>query len=530
MAFPAYQQYRFHGNWLRVPARNGTGETVEVLMKRIGWRPRWAAVAAASLTVAAVGGPAAAAGAAPATGPHVKLIVAQNSITVPRYGREVYVDPGIWIASLGSALQLDVQRPDYATPLTITQVVHLPGGGTQQIPWPASVIGTVPYGLKDFVNLIVRNSGGKVVGSSRLEFCPDSYDPERASPSSPATSPYPQECVGDPFPKSLVWGVARGWAVDPAEQSFEGMRLALGHYTVTETITPTYTKLLDISAADATGTVKMTVAKPSAGGGLAAQAANRPPSQPKSRPLKSAPAVPALANPPASSLPDLVPLPSWGISVDHVKKTKTHGASDQLDFGATVSVGHAPLDVEGFRSHGSPIMKAYQYFWQGGHIIGRVRAGTMGFDSKKGHNHWHFEQFAQYKLLNSGKQLAVSSHKVGFCIAPTDPVDLLQPGAVWQPSYLGLGGQCGSTTALWVQEFMPVGWGDTYFQQIAGQSFDITKVPNGTYYIEIAANPLKVLHESDTSNDVSLRQVILGGTPGHRTVRVPAVNGIDPEG
>jgi hypothetical protein len=28
---------------------------------------------------------------------------------------------------------------------------------------------------------------------------------------------------------------------------------------------------------------------------------------------------------------------------------------------------------------------------------------------------------------------------------------------------------------------------------------------------------------------VSLRKVILGGKPGHRTVRVPAYDGIDPE-
>src|SRR6202034_3987098 len=137
-------------------------------------------------------------------------------------------------------------------------------------------------------------------------------------------------------------------------------------------------------------TVKMTVVKASAGGGLAAQAANRPQSQPRSRRLPPAPAVPALANPPASTLPDLVPLPSWGITVAHVKKTKSHGASDQLDFGATVSVGHAPLDVEGFRSNGSPIMQAYQYFWRSGHIIGRGRAGTMGFESKKSHNPWAF--------------------------------------------------------------------------------------------------------------------------------------------
>ena len=76
---------------------------------------------------------------------------------------------------------------------------------------------------------------------------------------------------------------------------------------------------------------------------------------------------------------------------------------------------------------------------------------------------------------------------------------------------------------------MPIGWGDTYFQSVAGQSFDITNLPNGTYYVEVIANPLRVLHETTTSNDISLRKVILGGTKGHRTVRVPAWHGIDPE-
>jgi hypothetical protein len=175
-------------------------------------------------------------------------------------------------------------------------------------------------------------------------------------------------------------------------------------------------------------------------------------------------------------------------------------------------------------------MKAYQYFWRDGHVIGRVRAGTMGFDSQHGHNHWHFEQFARYQLLDSARKLAVRSHKQGFCIGPSDPVDLLAPHAVWQPPVLGLGGQCGAPTALWVQEMMPVGWGDTYFQSVAGQSFDISSLPDGTYYIEVIANPQRVLHELNTGNDVSLRKVILGGTPGHRTVKVPAWHGIDPEG
>ena len=239
--------------------------------------------------------------------------------------------------------------------------------------------------------------------------------------------------------------------------------------------------------------------------------------------------VPTLSNPPATSLPDLSPLPSYGISVQRFRVSKTKSV-EALSFGATVYVGgNSRLDVEGFRSHGSPIMKAYQYFWKNGRIIGRARAGTMGFDNKPGHDHWHFEQFAQYRLLNSTKSSVLKSQKVGFCIAPTDGVNLLLPHALWQPTFTGFGGACGSPSALWVQEELPIGWGDTYFQFLPGQSFNINKVPNGTYYIEIIANPRKVLHETNYRNNVSLRKIILGGTPGHRTVKVPAVHGIDPE-
>ena len=133
-------------------------------------------------------------------------------------------------------------------------------------------------------------------------------------------------------------------------------------------------------------------------------------------------------------------------------RPRPHRASDQLDFGATVSVSNAPLDVEGFRSNGSPVMKAYQYFWQNGKIIGRARAGTMGFDSKKGHNHWHFEQFAKYQLLNSASSWRCGATRWASASPRPTRVDLAEPTAVWQPSFLGFGGQCGSPTALWVRK------------------------------------------------------------------------------
>jgi hypothetical protein len=56
---------------------------------------------------------------------------------------------------------------------------------------------------------------------------------------------------------------------------------------------------------------------------------------------------------------------------------------------------------------------------------------------------------------------------------------------------------------------------------------DFTKIPNGTYYIEVTANPTGLLYESDASNDTQLRMVVLHGRPGHRWVSVPPWEGID---
>jgi hypothetical protein len=478
-----------------------------------------AAITVAGLAIAtsasAVPATAAQAAAVPA-GPEIKLIAAQHNITAQRFGNQVFVDPGIWVASLGAPLQLDVGRASYTEPITVTQVISQPGLPPETRPLPASILDHW-NGLKNFVSITIRNKAGKVVGSSRLTLCPNTFDTERASPDGPSSSPYPQQCAAmDPFQTGMVWGIEQGWAVDPA-QAGRTYSLALGTYHVTESITPVYAQLFGIPPADATATVVMTVVK-----GSSCCFAGR--AHPRPAALRKLPAVPAMTNPPESALPDLVALPAWQIGTTHAS------GRDLLNFAATVWVGgNGPLDVQGFRVKSSPVMTAYQYFWENGQVIGRMRAGTMGFDSQPGHNHWHFEQFAAYKLLRPSGKLAVRSQKTGFCIAPTDPVDLLLPNAVWQPSFVGFSGQCGSPTALWVREMMPVGWGDTYIQSIAGQAFDITKLPNGTYYIEVMANPGHMLHETTAADNITLRKVIISGTRGHRHVKVPAWNGIDPE-
>jgi Lysyl oxidase len=500
-------------------------------MKCPRWRLRCAAAAVSGITLAATaltGAATAGAGTAarPAAGPVIKLVVAQNQLTLGSFQGQVFLDPGIYVASLRSALVFHLQRQRYSKPVTISQIIQQPGGSVRSRHLSSSFISDF-NGLRNFVHLRVRDSHGKTVATERSMFCPNSFDPQRASPNSPANSPYPQQCAsGDPFTKGMVWGIAKGWGVDPFQNFGNSFQLPLGTYKVTATITRGYMRLFHISARDATATVTVKV--------VAQQGCCSPvPAKPVGRhgQLPSAPAVPTLQNPPQSARPDLVALPSWGMFTSHIRARKIHPASDWLDFNATVWIGgSSPLDVEGFRSHGSPVMKAYQYFSRNGHVIGRVRAGTMGFEAGQGENHWHFQQFARYSLLNSSRKRAVASHKEGFCIAPTDSVDLLLPHAPWQQSFFGFGGDCGAPSALWVRENLSVGWGDTYTQSSAGQAFNITSLPNGTYYVEIIANPQRVLRETTTSNDISMRKVILGGTPGHRTVRVPAFHGIDPEG
>jgi hypothetical protein len=491
--------------------------------------PRWAAVATVGLTLAATlpGGLAAAARPQPQAVPTVKLIVAQKKIDVPLFGNRVFFDPGVYVASLGAQLEFRVQRAGYGKPVTITEVLHAANGGTVLRRLPNRMADHF-NGLSHFLRVVVKNSRGKMVASQVMPFCLNNGNPQRTGPGSPGSSPFPQECSFDPFPLGMVFGLQKDWAADPIGSGFGfsglNLKLKLGHYKVTVDILSAWRRLLHISSADANATVEMRVVKPKPGCQIFCFD-KRPHAKVKA--LPELPAAKTLNSPPKADLPDLVPLPSWGIFLQNFKGTKKHKGFSQLSFGATVWVGgNSKLDVEGFRHSGSPWMHAFQYFWHNGHVVGRARVGTMGFSS---YNNWHFQQFAQYRLLNAGKTRVLRSQKEGFCIAPSDPVNLLLPHATWVPSEIGLSGACSSQSALWVRESLPIGWGDTYFQDTPGQAFTITNLPNGTYYIEIIANPEKLLHETNMRNDISLRKVILGGTPGHRTVRVPAFHGIDPE-
>ena len=99
-----------------------------------------AAITVAGLVVAtgvsAVSAPVVQATAAQAAqGPTIKLIAAQHTITAQRFGKQVFVDPGIWVASLGAPLRLDVGRASVSTRKSCDGVVGVPRAGGALTRW-----------------------------------------------------------------------------------------------------------------------------------------------------------------------------------------------------------------------------------------------------------------------------------------------------------------------------------------------------------------------------------------------------------
>ncbi|NDZ76428.1 protein-lysine 6-oxidase [Streptomyces sp. SID10362] len=220
--------------------------------------------------------------------------------------------------------------------------------------------------------------------------------------------------------------------------------------------------------------------------------------------------------------PDLRSLPAYGIVVTDGEKDIP--GKDYLAFSANVwNAGPAQLVVDGFRSPGKAKMDAYQYFYDAkGKQVGYTPTGTMEWDPRPGHMHWHFTDFASYRLLKADKKEAVRSGKEAFCLANTDAIDYTVKNANWHPYNTDLSTACGEENSISVREVLDVGSGDTYSQDLPGQSFDITDVPNGTYYIQVLANPEKRLKETNLDNNSALRKIVLGGKPDARTVTVPA--------
>jgi hypothetical protein len=109
------------------------------------------------------------------------------------------------------------------------------------------------------------------------------------------------------------------------------------------------------------------------------------------------------------------------------------------------------------------------------------------FEFASCHNHFHFQHYATYRLLDmSGNEWKAA--KRGFCMLDTDPYNVNSGDGTWEYR------SCGTTTIPGNQG-ISAGWADTYVFFLAGQYFVLDGgdhqpvVPPGQYIIEVHVNP-----------------------------------------
>jgi hypothetical protein len=390
-----------------------------------------------------------------------------------------------------------------------------------------------PNGIPAMVDIKLLRKNGTTAFHERSSLCPNfggffSFTSgerlDDANPGTPETPTFPANC-GETFSKRVVEGIDRGWDVILPSDFFAPN----GTYTLRVEVNPDRT-LRESNYRNDVATAKVKIGDSGRVG--AAPALRTQPTAPSFAagpegvfPPRSATldavrkaAAPGLEGRIKQALPDLAPLPAEQISPDR------QSGRDLLTFASTIwNGGRGPVVVEGFRS--SPTrMDAYQLFYGHGRLLGSRRAGDLVYDPQDGHHHWHYDGLARYRLLHEDGSAVQTSGKIGFCFGQVFPIDMRLPNAVFTPPPW-LNTFCGHRFSPSTRMRLDVGWGDMYTQFVAGQAFDITDVPNGTYQIEITVNNGGRLLETTAANNRSLRTVILGGTPGHRTVTVPPVFG-----
>lgn len=131
-------------------------------------------------------------------------------------------------------------------------------------------------------------------------------------------------------------------------------------------------------------------------------------------------------------------------------------------------------------------------------LYSETLAGVFAFHPA--HNHWHVNDFALYELRNVapdgsiGSTVLATSGKVSFCIIDVSSVDSGLEHAT-RSTYKS----CDQNSV----QGLSVGWADTYAWYLAGQSLDVTNLPNGTYYLVSTADPDNLFAETNNANNTA---------------------------
>jgi hypothetical protein len=134
-------------------------------------------------------------------------------------------------------------------------------------------------------------------------------------------------------------------------------------------------------------------------------------------------------------------------------------------------------------------------------------AGKPGFEFAACHEHYHFNNYALYQLLDAEGNEVLKGLKRAFCLMDTDrnPMYPLQSPA--NARY-----NCG-------RQGIQRGWADSYYNGLECQYIDVTDVPPGRYKLRVSINPNRFFPELSYDNNIG--EVDVDITPMQATPTEP---------
>lgn len=146
-------------------------------------------------------------------------------------------------------------------------------------------------------------------------------------------------------------------------------------------------------------------------------------------------------------------------------------------------------------------------------VLGRPDPSNPNFQYSECHGHYHFEGYAEYRLIDAEGGEVAAGRKQAFCLVDTERyVD--DPSVSQAARY-----RCDS-------QGIQRGWSDVYGTSLPCQFIDVTDVPDGAYELEIELNANRTLPEKDFENNLASIPVDLA-SPDLSTPTEACPEGID---
>lgn len=207
----------------------------------------------------------------------------------------------------------------------------------------------------------------------------------------------------------------------------------------------------------------------------------------------------------AALYPDLI---TWRRSGHHLYDARISFESGRrlLRFSnAVANIGRGPLEMYGTVT-ADGTTNAYRRVYNEDGTWSDTLVGRFVFAGHADHNHWHFDDFADYNLRaanadGSAGSVVATSQKVSFANMDSMVYDPSLPGAP------------GSRVYTDTRQGISVGGADVYPWNLSGQFIDITSVADGTYWLESVVDPRnRLLELYNLNNAARMKLRICGST------------------